>query len=194
MNRAIFPALAGAVLVLAGCASNTSTAQSASSPAASSAAPTVSAAASGHPVQGGDPASPQVLNFTCTLGWDYFSTSQGASTGTFHPGPAPSVNPTADAKPIDEWSVGIYNASGQPATFNWVQVTLYLNGKAVGGDTQQSGTSETLNPGQSDTANWVNEIQPLDEPPATNLDTGYQIENHPGASCAVTDWGNATGD
>lgn len=204
MNRATLPALTVAVLAMAGCASQGSTASppapavSSSAPAraASSSAPAPAASsARGTPVQGGDPAAPQTLLFTCTLGWQYYNVAagQGGTIGPFHPGPAPSASSGADKKPADAWQLTVDNGTGQPVTFNWVSTTFYLHGKSVGAQNIQSDTSQTLNPGQSDDTNWSGLINPLNEPAATDLTTGFQIENQSGASCAVTDWGNATG-
>lgn len=205
MNRAILPVLGVAVFAMAGCAGQAAgqaaapTTGQVSSPSADTSASQASSVPtpSGTPVQGGDPASPQTLMFTCTLGWDDYSTSQGGTVGPFHPGPAPSVNPTADTKPADGWNVTVYNGTNQQIMLNWVQTTFYLNGKSVGGQTTQGDTAETLNPGQSDNgqsnSGFGGMINPSNEPAPTNLTTGYQIENQHGASCAVTDWGNATG-
>lgn len=198
MNQTSSLVLALTVLAMAGCASQTSAAAP-PGPAVASSVPAPTAPSSvpaptvrGTPVQGGDPASPQTLMFTCTLGWQYYNVApgQGGTIGPFHPGPAPSAAPNANKKPADVWNVTVYNDTTQPVTLDWAQTTFYLHGKSVGTQTSQMDAAETLNPGQfdngqSDYGGFGGLIDPSNAP--------SQIENQPGASCAVTSWGNATG-
>lgn len=188
MNRtATAVALAVAVLAPAGCASQASTVPP-PAPAASSTAATS--------VQGGNPAAPQAVTYTCTLGWQNYSTAgSGGAIGPFHRGAAPPAGSGA-VRPADAWAVTLRNGTGHPVTLDWAQTTFYLHGQQVGTQTVTLGEPETLAPGQSDDTGWRfgGLIVPGDAYANWPASAGSApIENTLGTSCAVTSWGNATG-
>lgn len=150
----------------------------------SSSSSTTSLPPSSQGILGGHTTAPpsSAVTGTCRVG--FFNSSM-----TFVAGPSGSTQTP------NGFDVTLRNGTSQPVQVSWVTVTVSFHGRPVGSQTLQNDTADTINPGGSDStwsAQWVpNEGEghvPLRIMNATN----GNIENHPGFTCQLYQWGNAT--
>lgn len=164
-----------AILGLAGC-STTST----STPAA---APSATVGPLGAPTT---PPPASAITSSCVLGW--FSSDSG---GTFTPGPAHGTQLPGG------FQATLTNGTSQPVAVSWVNVSVFFHGRKVGNQTIQNDTADTIAPHQADSS-WSVMFVPNEgeaKVPLSILNaTNGNIENHPGFTCKVSQWGDATGN
>lgn len=135
-------------------------------------------------ILGGHTTAPpsSAVSGTCELGWF------GAGTG-FYAGKAP------DNQKAGGFQVTLTNNTSQPVQASWVTVIIDHNGKTVGSQTMQSDSSDTIRPHQSDST-WSTPFVPDEAEQHVSLkvmdETNGNIENKPGYSCTLSQWGNAT--
>ena len=140
------------------------------------------------------------LKSSCQLGWFAYNNTAAAAgnggvSGNFRPGSAAHAGLPADEQPSGAFQVTLTNNGTVPAAVSWVNVDFYVNGRKVGNQTQQSDTADTIAPGQADSS-WSAMFVPNEAeaklPPGDMNATNGNMENLPGATCLVNQWGNAT--
>ncbi len=145
-------------------------------------------------MQGGDPAAPQTVTSTCKLGWLAGSLTTGYPvSNVFHPGSAAGAHLPSSEKPFDAFQVAITNGTSLTVLVSWINATFYLHGKQVGGQQSQSDMPDSIAPGQTDSS-WAQLIVPGEA--GSNWPASAPsgpMENVPGVSCQLTNWGNSTG-
>jgi hypothetical protein len=121
---------------------------------------------------------------TCTLGWF------GGASNTFTPGTAPSNQDPGG------FQATLTNATSSPVQVSWVNVTIYLHGREVGNQTLQNDTADVIQPHHADSS-WSTQFVPNEGEAKVPLQvmnaTNGNIEDRPGFTCRVNQWGNATG-
>lgn len=157
-----------AIWALAGCGSSSAT---------SSLPPSSQGILGGHTTA--PPASS--ITSTCVLGW--FSNS-----GTFTPGPSGSTQTQ------NGFEAMLHNGTSTPKQVSWINVSVFFHGRQVGNQTSQGDTATIIQPGS--TYPWSVVFVPLEGeahvPGRIIAATNGNIENHPGFTCKLDQWGNAT--
>lgn len=119
----------------------------------------------------------------CVLG--YFDTADGM---TFKPGATPSLhNPPG-------FEAFLNNGTSIARQVSWINVAVFFHGRKVGDQTSQSDTASMVNPAKAFpwSAQWVPLEGEAHVPLRIMNATNGNIENHPGFTCKVVSWGNAT--
>jgi hypothetical protein len=130
-----------------------------------------------------------VLQGKCTLGW------QETGSSTFHAGPSPNtdLNNITDPNARDVFQVAVENPNSSSVTLDWISVSFYLKGQNVGQQTVTLNVPDTINQGGTDSS-WGGVIVPNEATGNRPANSGSApIENTPGTSCQLSDWGNASG-